>query len=145
VRVRVKRTAKGLSYDIEDAQGERAISIQNQAGLNAISLALLFAQAEERVRTGHAAWIVLDDPAQSLDREHERGLARAIEELAARAPVIVGTTPGTLEAELAGAGPAGVGRAIPRRVIRLAPRGTGRGVAIESEELRHAAGAGGAP
>ena len=46
-RVRVRRTPKGLTYDIEDAGGGRALSILNQASLNAISLALLLAPAAE--------------------------------------------------------------------------------------------------
>ncbi len=133
-RVRVRRTPKGLTYDIEDAGGGRALSILNQASLNAISLALLFAQAEERARSGLPQMLVLDDPGQSLDEDYQAGLARAIERVARICPVIVGTTPGRFAERLASH------VALPRRMIRLAPPPVGGweslGVKIESQEER---------
>jgi len=130
VRVRVKRTPKGLSYDIEDSGGGRAISILNQASLNAISLALLFAQAEDRAKAGLPTMVVLDDPDQSLDDEHRAGLARAIERVAKACPVIVAATPGKLVERLMSH------VSVPRRALRLAPRDAERGVRIESQEER---------
>lgn len=130
VRVRVKRTPKGLSYDIEDSGGGRAISILNQASLNAISLALLFAQAEDRSKADLPTMVVLDDPDQSLDDEHRAGLARAIERVAKACPVIVAATPGRLVERLMSH------VSLPRRAIRLAPRDADRGVRIESQEER---------
>ena len=130
VRVRVKRTPKGLSYDIEDAGGGRALSILNQASLNAISLALLFAQAEERARGGLPTWLVLDDPEQSLDDEHKQGLARAIERVAANSAVVVALAPGKLSEWLIARS------ALPRRTIQLGPRDAKLGVRIESQEER---------
>lgn len=130
VRVRVKRTPKGLSYDIEDSGGGRAISILNQASLNAISLALLFAQAEDRAKAGLPTMVVLDDPDQSLDDEHRAGLARAIERVARACPVIVAVTPGRLVERLMSH------VSLPRRAIRLAPLDAERGVRIESQEER---------
>jgi exonuclease SbcC len=130
VRVKVKRTPKGLTYDIEDEGGGRALSILNQASLNAISLALLFAQAEERARAGLPTWLVLDDPDQSLDDEHQVGLARAIEKIGKHCPVLVAATPGKLAERLM------AHSALPRRSIRLAPRDPKAGVRIESQEER---------
>jgi hypothetical protein len=134
VRVRVKRTPKGLSYEVEDADGERALSILNQASLNAISLAMLFAQAEERAKNGLFSMVVLDDPDQSLDEEHKAGLARAIERIAKSAPVVAAATPGRFAERLM------THVALPRRAIRLASparRGGPRAaVAIESQEER---------
>jgi hypothetical protein len=130
IRVKVKRTPKGLSYDVEDSGGGRALSILNQASLNAISLAMLFAQAEERARNKLFSLVVLDYPDQSLDDEHRAGLARAIERLAKSSPVIVGATPGRLAERLMSH------VSVPRRTIRLAPRDLKSGVRIESQEER---------
>ncbi len=130
VRVKVKRTPKGLSYDVEDSGGGRALSILNQASLNAISLAMLFAQAEERARNGLFSIVVLDDPDQSLDDEHKAGLARALERVAKSSPVIVAATPGKLVERILSH------VSTPRRAIRLAPRDAKGGVQIESQEER---------
>jgi hypothetical protein len=134
VRVKVKRTPKGLSYDVEDADGERALSILNQASLNAISLAMLFAQAEERAKNGLFSMVVLDDPDQSLDEEHQAGLAKAIERVARSSPVVAAATPGRFAERVMSH------VALPRRRIRLASpaaRGGARAaVRIESQEER---------
>ncbi len=134
VRVRVKRTPKGLSYDVEDGDGERALSILNQASLNAISLAMLFAQAEERAKNGAFSMVVLDDPDQSLDDEHQAGLARAIERVAKSSPVVAAATPGKLAERVMSH------VSLPRRRIRLASpaeRGGARApVRIEQQEER---------
>lgn len=121
-RVRVKRTAKGLSYDLEDARGGRSLATLNQASLNALSLALLFAQAEERAASGAPAWLVLDDPAQSLDPQHQAGLARAIERVAMQCPVIVATPEGPLAEALASSRGAAL--------VRLEPWNGSRGVEV---------------
>ncbi|HEV8112270.1 MAG TPA: AAA family ATPase [Planctomycetota bacterium] len=134
VRVRVKRTPKGLSYDVEDADGERALSILNQASLNAISLAMLFAQAEERARSGLFSVVVLDDPDQSLDDEHKAGLARAIERMAKSAPVVVATTPGPFAERILSH------VSTPRRAIRFGRQETRSGaradIRVASQEER---------
>ena len=130
VRVKVKRTPKGISYDVEDSGGGRALSILNQASLNAISLAMLFAQAEERARLDLFSMVVLDDPDQSLDEEHQAGLARAVERIAKSSPVVVAATPGRFVERMMSH------VALPRRVIRLAARDPKGGVRIESQEER---------
>lgn len=130
VRVKGKRTPKGFSYNVEDSGGGRALSILNQASLNAISLAMLFAQAEERARSGLFSIVVLDDPDQSLDDEHKTGLARAIERVAESCPVIVAATPGRFTERVMSH------VALPRRAIRLALRDPKTGVRIESQEER---------
>jgi hypothetical protein len=96
VQVLPKRTATKISYQLVDVQGRAITSLLNQAAFNALSLAALFASAESRARLGLPQFLVLDDPGQSLDEEHEAGLARAIAKFAGIAPVLVGTFPGTL-------------------------------------------------
>lgn len=130
VRVKVKRTPKGLSYDVEDSGGGRALSILNQASLNAISLAMLFAQAEERARNGLFSIVVLDDPDQSLDDEHRAGLARAIDRIAKVSPVIAAATPGRFAERVMSHVSA------PRRILRLGPLDPQAGVRVESREER---------
>jgi len=100
VRVLPKRTATKISYQLVDDQGRAVTSLLNQAAFNALSLAALFASAESRARLGLPQFLILDDPGQSLDQEHEAGLARAIMNFAAIAPVLVGTYPGILADEL---------------------------------------------
>lgn len=130
VKVRVKRTARGLSYDLEDGSGTRVLATLNQATLNAVSLALLFAQAEARARGGAFAWVVLDDPAQSLDAAHQEGLARAIARVARTCPVVVATTPGPLADALRDR------VSIPRRILRLGRWERRGGARIAEEETR---------
>lgn len=103
LRVEPKRTATKVSYRLVDGRGRAVTSIMNQAAFNALSLATLFASAESRARRGLPQFLVLDDPGQSLDDEHESGLARAIARFAGIAPVIVATYPGTLADALANA------------------------------------------
>jgi uncharacterized protein (UPF0335 family) len=128
--VRTRETAKKLEYDLVDVTGEPAVPVLNQASVNAISLALLFAQAEARARAGGLAWVVLDDPGQSLDAERQAGLARAVERLAASCAVLVATPEGPLVERL-------IDRvAVPRRVLRLRPWSAEAGASLEVEEER---------
>jgi energy-coupling factor transporter ATP-binding protein EcfA2 len=96
VRVLPKRTATKIAYQLADEQGHAITSLLNQAAFNALSLAALLASAHSRARLGLPQFLVLDDPGQSLDEEHEAGLARAIATFAGIAPVLVATFPGTL-------------------------------------------------
>jgi DNA repair exonuclease SbcCD ATPase subunit len=104
LRVEPKRTATKVSYRLVDGHGRAVTSIMNQAAFNALSLATLLASAESRARRGLPQFLVLDDPGQSLDDQHEAGLAQAIARFASIAPVIVATYPGTLADALANAG-----------------------------------------
>jgi len=96
VRVQPKRTATKVSYQLVDEQGRAITSLLNQAAFNALSLAALLASAESRARLGLPQFLVLDDPGQSLDEEHQAGLARALATFAGIAPVLVATFPGAL-------------------------------------------------
>ncbi|GMQ76744.1 MAG: hypothetical protein BMS9Abin01_2037 [Gammaproteobacteria bacterium] len=96
VRVQPKRTATKVSYQLVDEQGRAITSLLNQAAFNALSLAALLASAESRARLGLPQFLVLDDPGQSLDEEHQAGLARAIATFTGIAPVLVATFPGAL-------------------------------------------------
>jgi hypothetical protein len=127
IRVSIKLTAKGLSYDLEDRSGGRALSILNQASIHALSLALLFAQATVRARAGLPAFVVLDDPGQSLDAAHQAGLGRALARVANHIPVLLATTPGPLADELLQR------TEIARRVYRLTATGNGVGLAEQDE------------
>jgi len=98
--VKTKATATRLSYRVVDAHGEPLLPILNQASLNAIALAVLFAQAEDRAERGGPAFLVLDDPEQSLDADHIAGLARVLDHLTTWVPVIVALPPGGLETRL---------------------------------------------
>lgn len=93
-RIQVKRTAAKLAYALVDGDGRDVLPVLNQAALNALSLAVLFAQAESRAREGRPAWLMLDDPEQSLDPRARLGLADALRDLSARLPVIVATFEG---------------------------------------------------
>jgi DNA repair protein SbcC/Rad50 len=104
VRVQSKRTPAKVSYQFIDEAGRPITSHLNQAAFNALSLATLFASADSRVRRGLPQFLVLDDPGQSLDEDHQAGLARALAECASFAPVIVGTVPGSLANALSGSG-----------------------------------------
>ena len=128
VRVHVHRTPKRLTYQLVDTGGRPAVPVLNQAALNALSLAMLCAQAEARARAGGADFVVLDDPVQSLDRERQAGLGRAIERLAASCAVIVAVTPSHLVEHVREA----VGTA--RRVHHLAAWDPARGSRLERTE-----------
>lgn len=128
VRVDVHRTAKQVSYRLVDATDRPAIPILNQASLNALSLAMLFAQAETRARAGGPDFVVLDDPVQSLDGAHQQGLAKAIQRLAETCAVVVAATPSELVEHLHDK----VGTA--KRTHHLAPWDDNRGSRIERTE-----------
>ena len=96
VRVEPKKTATKVQYRLVDDRGRSISSHLNQAAFNALSLAALFASVESRARQGLPSFVVLDDPGQSLDDEHQAGLARAIARCATFAPVLVATFPGAL-------------------------------------------------
>jgi exonuclease SbcC len=126
VRVVVKATATRLTYRLVDAGGEDITPILNQAALNALSFAMLFAQAEDRARGGLPQWLVLDDPGQNFDESGVSGLAEAVVAVAEIVPVLLATFPGTLSRELED-------RAThSTRVLRI----TGDGRAARIEEVR---------
>lgn len=99
-RIQVKRTAAKLAYALVDGEGRDVLPVLNQAALNALSLAVLFAQAESRAHEGRPAWLMLDDPEQSLDPRARIGLAAALRDLSAQIPVIVATFGGPFADEL---------------------------------------------
>jgi hypothetical protein len=129
LRVHVHRTPKGLDYQLRDASGEAAVPVMNQADINALSLAALFAQAEDAAARGGLAWVVLDDPVQSLDAAHQQGLADAVGRLAARCHVLVGVVPSGLVERLRTHVPA------ERRFLHLAPWQEATGSQVEREEV----------
>jgi hypothetical protein len=125
----VHRTPKGLDYQLRDASGEAAVPVMNQASINALSLAALFAQAEDAAARGGLAWVVLDDPVQSLDQVHQQGLADAVGRLAAHCHVLVGVVPSGLVERLRTHVP------VERRFLYLAPWQEATGSQVEREEV----------
>ncbi len=90
-------TPANINYSVQDKNGKDLVSILNQAAMNALSLAILFARAEARVDQGSPCVLILDDPQQSLDESHIGGLVKALEAVVACGiPVLVGTMPGSL-------------------------------------------------
>ncbi len=96
LQVRTHMTAKRIGYQLVDATGAPALAVLNQAAINAVSLAMVCAQAEARARAGGLAWVVLDDPVQSLDVAHQAGLARALERLSDSCSVLLAVVPSAL-------------------------------------------------
>ena len=130
LQVVVHATPKKIDYRLEDRDGLPAVPVLNQASINAVSLALLFAQAEERARADGLSLVLLDDPAQSLDAERQAGLARAIERLSAACSVLVTTTPAPLADRVRDF------VSTPRRLLHLAPRDVHAGARVERTEDR---------
>lgn len=116
--------AKVMRSELRDRAGRPLLPVLNQAHLNALSIALLFAQAEARARARGLAFAVLDDPAQHLDEARQQGLVRAIEALLEHAHVVVGTTEGVLAQRLASH------VATRKRVLRLEPYDAARGARL---------------
>ena len=126
MRVVVKATATRLTYRLVDAGGKDITPILNQAALNALSFAMLFAQAEDRARGRLPQWLLLDDPGQNLDESGISGLAEAVVAMGEIVPVLLATFPGTLSRELEGKA------SDSTRALRI----TGAGSAARIEEVR---------
>ena len=127
VQVRVHTTAQRISYDLVDASGRLAIPILNQAAINALSLAVLFAQSEAQARANSWKLVALDDPVQSFDSEKQTGLSQAIEELANSCSVLVATVPGQLSDRIQNY----VSK--QRHIVTLGPWSLADGATIESD------------
>jgi DNA repair exonuclease SbcCD ATPase subunit len=101
MRIKSRATATRITYKVQDDQKNDLVPILNQAALNALSLAILFSQAEARAAQGSLGVLILDDPQQSLDENHVGGLVKALEEIVEHdIPVLVGTVPGSLESRI---------------------------------------------
>lgn len=129
VQVHVHRTPKGLDYQLWDGSGEPAVPVMNQAAINALSLAALFAQAEDAAARGGLAWVVLDDPVQSLDEAHQQGLAEAVRRLSERCHVLVAAVPSPLVERLRTHVP------VERRFLFLGPWQEESGSNVAREEV----------
>lgn len=129
VQVHAHKTPKGLDYQLRDGAGESAVPVMNQAAINALSLAALFAQAEDAAARGGLAWVVLDDPVQSLDEAHQQGLAEAIRRLSDRCHVLIAAVPSPLVERLRTHVP------VERRFLFLGPWQEEVGSTIAREEV----------
>jgi exonuclease SbcC len=103
MRITSKRTPTRINYSVQDKDEKDLVPILNQAAMNALSLAVLFARAEARAAQGSPCVLILDDPQQSLDESHIEGLVKAFEEIVnCGIPVLVGTMPGILPERITG-------------------------------------------
>jgi len=127
VLVNVHTTPQGISYDLVDASELPAVPVLNQAAINALSLAVLFAQSEAQASVNSWELVALDDPVQSLDSEKQKGLSQAIEELADSCSVLVATVPGQLSERIQDY----VSK--QRHIVTLGPWSQSDGASIESE------------
>jgi DNA repair exonuclease SbcCD ATPase subunit len=127
IRVNVHTTAQRVSYELVDATDKPAVPILNQAAINALSLAMLFAQSEAQAGAGAWNLVTLDDPVQSLDADKQKGLATAIEELAENCSVLVGAVPGALSDRIDDY----VSK--PRHIVTLGPWSNTQGASVSSE------------
>jgi DNA repair exonuclease SbcCD ATPase subunit len=130
VRVDSRTTRGKVEYRLLGDDGEPILPLLNQAALNALSLAVLFAQAEEQGRRAGFASVLLDDPIQSLDDERQIGLADALEELSRVCQVLIAVVPGAFFERLR------THVTVKRRCVTLAPWDKTRGASIESEVVR---------
>lgn len=128
IRVQTKRTAQKLAYELVDHTGSQAVPVLNQAAINELSLALLFAQAEAQAGEDGLQYIVLDDPIQSLDTEHQVGLARATEALPPHWGVMLGVIDSPLVDRLKEY------VSVPRQIIMLGQYSSETGSQISSQE-----------
>ena len=127
IQVSVHTTAQQISYDLVDASDRLAIPVLNQAAINALSLAVLFAQSEAQAGTNSWKLVALDDPVQSLDSEKQTGLCQAIEELTNNCSVLVATVPGHLSDRIQNY----VSK--QRHIVTLGPWSQADGATIENE------------
>jgi len=130
VRVESRVTRGKVEYRLLGDDGEAILPLLNQAALNALSLAVLFAQAEERSRNRGFACVLLDDPIQSLDEERQIGLADALEALCRTCPVLIGVVPGVFSERLR------THVSVKRRFVTLAPWDETRGASVAEEVVR---------
>jgi DNA repair exonuclease SbcCD ATPase subunit len=97
IKVHIHETQKTMSFQIVfEEDGQSALPVLNQAAWNAISLAVLFAQAEAEAASGGLQLVILDDPTQSLDEQRQVGLANAIDVISKKCGVILACTPNAL-------------------------------------------------
>ena len=127
IQISVHTTPLQISYHLVDASNRLAIPILNQAAINALSLAVLFAQSEAQAGTNSWKLVALDDPIQSLDSEKQTGLCQAIEELANSCSVLVATVPGQLSDRIQNY------VSNQRHIVTLGPWSKADGATIENE------------
>jgi len=103
-----------------DENGTGVTRIFNIGDMTAVALCLFLASAS---RASHdAGFILLDDPAQNLDDEHEKRLADILAELAKERQIIVTSSRTSFLELLKNAG------TVKRQVIRLAPWDSDRSI-----------------
>jgi DNA repair exonuclease SbcCD ATPase subunit len=116
-------------WEVKTRAGDRqptVIQVFNVGDMTAVALALFLASA---MRANHqAGFVLLDDPIQSLDEEHERRLAEILADLAQKRQVIVSCSRSSFVEALEDAG------TVKRQVIRLAPWDESRTCRLQGEE-----------
>jgi DNA repair exonuclease SbcCD ATPase subunit len=79
------------SYNIKSKDGWDPTPILSQGDLNCLALSLFFGLAEAAEETQPFAFLMLDDPSQSLGPEMERRFVTVLEDIAERRQLIIST------------------------------------------------------
>jgi DNA repair exonuclease SbcCD ATPase subunit len=79
------------SYNIKSKDGLDPTPILSQGDLNCLALSLFFGLAEAAEETQPFAFLMLDDPSQSLGPEMERRFVSVLEDIAERRQLIIST------------------------------------------------------
>jgi DNA repair exonuclease SbcCD ATPase subunit len=106
----------GDKWEVRTSAGKNKVGVTqvfNVGDITAVALCLFLASA---MRASHdAGFILLDDPTQNLDEEHEKRLADILAEVAKERQVVVSSSRTSFLKSLESAG------TVKRQVIRLAP------------------------
>lgn len=130
ISVRVHITPQQISYRLLDDNNVSPIPILNQASINALSIAMLFAQAEAQANNYNWDLVALDDPVQSLDRAAQQGLVDAIQEFSKYCSVLVATVSGEFSERVQSY------LTSPHNIIKLGGWSEGKGATIlESSKI----------
>jgi len=78
-------------YAVSGGESEKVITFFNQGDMNCAALSIFLALGGSSTRDGGPAFLILDDPSQSLDSEQKRKLAALIDRVAADKQVLLAT------------------------------------------------------
>lgn len=114
-------------YAVSGEEREKVVTFFNQGDMNCAALSIFLALGGSPEREGGPAFLILDDPSQSLDSEQKRKLASLIDRVAADRQVLLAT----MDEELLEALKGGVSKA--KRVYRFGEWDPVKGPSISEE------------